>query len=149
MASGVGFTGYCLKGTNQQLNGELCTDDSHCKSGVCKDWPGAGIANERYCLGMEQDICANLDGSQVLIPIGLDSTQPARHQPGQRGPRPVQLSQRLLLLGHRRLDRPAMGWQRWRLQALRATSHARIPAARIRTAQVATATAAPASSAVP
>ena len=71
--SGVGFAGICLKGASEgyQKNGEVCNHDSQCASGACKDWPGAGIANERYCLGMEGDICATSSGGEVHIPQGL------------------------------------------------------------------------------
>ena len=75
--SGVGFAGYCLKGQSEgyQKNGEVCLQDSHCASGACKDWPGAGAANERYCLGQEGDVCADTLGNEVWIQQGLGPNQ--------------------------------------------------------------------------
>lgn len=74
--AGLGFAGYCLKGASEgyQKNGEVCIEHHHCASGSCKDWAGAGIANEKYCLGAEQDICGTLAGATIQIAQGLYSS---------------------------------------------------------------------------
>jgi hypothetical protein len=53
--------GYCLK--EAQLGGEICTLDTHCASGKCLDWDGAG--QQRYCAGFQDDPC------NATIPTGL------------------------------------------------------------------------------
>ena len=123
--------------------------NSHCRSGACKDWPGAGIANERYCLGEEQDICANTERRRGAHSQGLDSSpnQHATNLGGNNDHDQYNCRDDYYCSADRRLHRPAMGScaVSWRATvAARVTCRARIRVAIRRTAPAATATAAPA-----